>query len=1029
MSPLVLALLVLPVSLPAQTPDPRPVLEALRESPHRSPTGEPLFPADLRIEAGPDGALVLSGTFRTPADPRMAEVVEELRLETVMGALDAAEAGGVRVLLREGARVRPLGGERRTPRVRQDRPPRLPPRPSPKLPLGGALLGKRIALSAGHGWLESTTSPGTWATQRVRWDFEGCGSCRGITEDFFNADVIAFHVIPLLQGMGAEVVLVRNPDHSTEPMVVVDDGDAAYAESGTWAAGTNTGGHGGDYRASPPGGGEATFSLATGAAGRRNVALRWLEGGNRTVAQASVRHAGGTTTFDLDQQRFGRFWLDLGSFWFDPTGGSLTLSNPGSGYLIADAALAGGGTFTPASKPWWQMAALSYVPWAGASADVLQYGDVSIRPAYAEYVGADLYLSFHGNASGSAGASTVNGLSTYRYSCQTYSDHSSSDSATGCDDPPGSKAALDLIHAAMLARVRADWDPNFRNRGKYVANFGELRTLEGIPGVLIESAFFDNRANPSGTPPPKYADNRTMHDPRWREALAYGIAEGVAQYLNPGSHAPPVRPEGLRAVNRADGTLEVSWRAVPGAAGYRLYTVAGPHVGLGRERAFDAGRFVTASSAVLSDLTARTVYGFRVTAVSANGEGLPSQTVVARFRGANTRGRPVAEALVVSAYDRRDAWVQEVDNDGAYAIEHGQAMAAASGADVFFDGVLDEAVEDGSVLLAGYRLVDLATGKDSVEHESVSKAMQALLTPYLAAGGALMVSGEEVGYDLAGKGDATDQAFFSDQLRASYVADDADAFTFTGAAAGPFDGVGTLGLDDGTKGVFRVEYPDVLSPATGASVALTWPDGRAAAVSSAQVVLFGFPLEAVVPGADRAKLFSRAVAHLAPGIAQGDLDLDGAFDACEVQYGFDPHDAVDGPQDADGDGKSNAQECQAGTDPGRGPGLGADAGFPFPDAAAPASDASGPGTDASTAGPDAQGAPGEDAGPVPGLDAAAPGVDAARQVDATASAGDVGSVPVEDGGCGCAAGPGAAGWGWLPAALWGLARRRRSLQG
>lgn len=46
-----------------------------------------------------------------------------------------------------------------------------------------------------------------------------------------------------------------------------------------------------------------------------------------------------------------------------------------------------------------------------------------------------------------------------------------------------------------------------------------------------------------------------------------------------------------------------------------------------------------------------------------------------------------------------------------------------------------------------------------------------------------------------------------------------------------------------------------------------------------------------------------------------DQDLDGAIDECELAYGFDPEDPADGPQDADGDGYTNAEECQLNKNP------------------------------------------------------------------------------------------------------------------
>ncbi|MGC4120813.1 MAG: fibronectin type III domain-containing protein [Myxococcales bacterium] len=540
-----------------------------------------------------------------------------------------------------------------------------------------------------------------------------------------------------------------------------------------------------------------------------------------------------------------------------------------------------------------------------------------------------------------------------------------------------------------------------------------------------------------------------MHDPRWRDAVAYGLAEGLAKFFDPTKHAPPPRPDGLRAVNLPDGTLQVSWNQVAGAQGYLLYVLDSPDAG--KERAFDAGRFVGGVETVVTGLTPRKTYAFRVAAVDSNGVGYPSQAVAARFRGAKNLVHPAAEALVVGAYDRRDAWVQEIDNDGAYSVEHAQALAAGAPA-VFFDGALDEAVVDGSVPMASYRLVDYAAGKDSVEHESISQPMQTLLSAYLAAGGALLVSGEEVAYDLVSRGDATDKAFAA-SLGLGYAADDADTFSFDAVAGGPFDGLGSFTFDDGTKGVYRVEYPDVLAAVAGkTTAAMKYPAGGIAALASDQVIAFGMGLETVVPFGSRAQIFGKAVAHLVPDLAGGDLDLDGMLDSCETQYGFDPTDAADGAQDADGDGVSNAAECQAGTDPRHGPsGLDAgmrpdatvvvlaDAGQPGLDAATePASDASGqlpdgstPGSDASTSEADASGSAGDASGwagdaSLSGSDASTALADAGTAPkDASVAKADAGPV-APPGGCGCSASASPTSAMWLVlVGLAGLGRRRR----
>lgn len=906
---------------PEDAPKVRAALAALARTGAQGPDGAPLFPADLSIVEQADGRVVVEGSFAAPAALH-AEVIEELRREALGGALAAfGVQDGLQLLVRRDGRLLPYGIEpRELPAPRTRLAPRIDgprPRATPRLPLGGALLGRRVALVAGHGWLDD--GAGGWRTQRSRWSFTGCGNCRGILEDFFTAEVVTNQLLPLLQGMGAEVVLVREPDHGGDG-VILDDGDPDVIETGAWRAGTNPGGYGDDYRVLDPGAeGSVRYELPVTDVGEQRLSLRFVAGENRTpAALVEIAHVGGTTLVDLDQRVPTGAWLDLGSWLFAPGAASVTLRNGSAdGFLIADAVKLGGGTWASSGKPWWEMGAVSYVPWAGADANVTQYGDVSIRPAYAEYVGAEAYISVHANASGVDGGSAANGLSTYRYSCATYGDHSTSAAATGCDDPPGSTRLIDLVHGAVLSRLRSDFDPNFGDRGRRVANFGELRTLDDMPGVLLETGFFDNLASPSGSPAPRYPDNRALHDPRWREAFAYGVAEGLAQFLNPGAGAPPVRPEGLIAQNQPDGTLRVRWAATPDAEGYRLYRA--------REgRGWDAGELVRGTEATIDSLPPGTTLAVRVAALSANGEGLPSQAVTARVRGAIVpAGVSPAELLYVGAYDRRDAWVQDRDNDLQYAIEHGDAIAAALGGALYFDGALDEAVLAGSVTFDAYAAVDYAAGKDSTADAPIPSEMQGLMGVYLANGGKLLISGEEIGYALVETSDdVRDGVFLTETLGVVYLSDDAESYELTGVAGGPFEAISSARIDDGTGGVYEVVYPDVLGEgASGGEIVMRYGSGGAAVIAKSNVVFFGTPLEAIVPAPARAQLFDAALRHLLPGVTGGDLDLDGASDACEAQYGYDLLDATDGGSDVDADGATLAQECAAGTDPGPAGGL------------------------------------------------------------------------------------------------------------
>ncbi|MCP4504274.1 MAG: hypothetical protein GY822_30515 [Deltaproteobacteria bacterium] len=513
--------------------------------------------------------------------------------------------------------------------------------------------------------------------------------------------------------------------------------------------------------------------------------MRYRHGGNRTPAAfASISHVGGETLFNVDQRDMGEHWIPLGAYVLDDESVFEWLHGPADGYLISDAVKVRGGWHDAANKAWWQMSAKEYVAYAAAPTSVTDYGDVSIRPAYAEYVGADAYISLHANAIGNT---TSNGISTYRYSCQLYSDFSSSTGATNCDDPPGSTALLDEVQAAMIGSIHSDFDANFGNRNGRVANFGELRILDDTPGILIESGFFTN-TDPAADGR-RMSDNQALHDPRWREALVRGIAEGVARFLAPGSGLPPHRVDGLFAKNDGNNGLSLSWNAVDDAMGYHVFVSE-------HEHAFSDPVLVESGiSLTVSDLPAGSLRFFKVAALNDNGEGWDSGVVTARTPPNAASHR----LLVVDAYDRRDAWEQQVDNTFSISIEHGTALAGATD-DVYFDGCLDEVLDDRAsrgLSVDDYALIDFAAGKDSTEHQPISKTQQGILRAFVDGDGKLILSGEEVAFALMQSNDADDEAFLHEILHAEYIADDSNTSTFSGTNYVAFASLGDFQLSNG----------------------------------------------------------------------------------------------------------------------------------------------------------------------------------------------------------------------------------------
>ena len=90
----------------------------------------------------------------------------------------------------------------------------------------------------------------------------------------------------------------------------------------------------------------------------------------------------------------------------------------------------------------------------------------------------------------------------------------------------GSAALQTAIHDRIVRDVRSSYDAGWVDRGKRQANFGEVRLLSTMPGVLLELAFHDQ---------PGSTDHRALHDPEFRRIAGRAIARGVLRYFAPGA--------------------------------------------------------------------------------------------------------------------------------------------------------------------------------------------------------------------------------------------------------------------------------------------------------------------------------------------------------------------------------------------------------------------------------------------------------------------------------------------------------------
>ncbi|MFT7537125.1 MAG: N-acetylmuramoyl-L-alanine amidase [Hyphomicrobiaceae bacterium] len=705
----------------------------------------------------------------------------------------------------------------------------------------GSLQGKRIAVSPGHGYYWHSSLG--WTTQR--------GVIDGLVEDIHTAEISNRYLIPLLQNMGADIVMCReHGERDVDAIIDNDVGAPAYSETGGWSTSASSGYQNSGYRF-------ATTNSSTESAtahwqipitkdGLYPVFAWFRASGNRTPeANYRVHHSGGTETVVVDQTRDNLTWAHLGNFWFAAaTGAHIELSNfsPSPGVVIADAMRLGGGVGSiqrggaTSNQARWRECARYWTQFAGAPSSIYNSvstgqdnsDDVTARPRFAEWRGADAFLSVHTNAGGGAGTSTF-----------TYSGGATA----------GSTSLSNAVHTQIISDLRSQWDPSWTDRGQLQANFGELRLLSSMPGILVELAFHDT---------PGSSDMQSLHDPKWRYLVARAYARGVLRYFSPLASFPPEAPPALRIEQDGARGLRIAWDPASGAT---HYTIEQSQDGKGFLEVAD----VAANSWSTGPLPHHAWASYRVRAWNASGRSFPTEVLTA-----GTDHLATAQVLLVQGFDRLGRTVKGPENTRDYLHRLGDSCRRAANFSFGFDAASNEAVQFGRVTLSDYDAVVWSLGEESTVDESFSNLEQLLVSNYLNSGGSLLVSGAEAGWDLDAQGTTSDRAFFRNILGATYVADDANTYSLQAGVPGTLsDGIAASSFDDGTGPTYNVDYADVLAPSNAnGQVCLRYGNGLGAGVqmhnplTDARTAIFGLPLAAMLSDSARAQLLQQSLLFL-----------------------------------------------------------------------------------------------------------------------------------------------------------------------
>ncbi len=740
------------------------------------------------------------------------------------------------------------------PQARIASPPTLAMTPS------GGLSNKTVFVSAGHGWYWSSAF-GAYKTQRPAFPSAPYPSGEGIIEDFNNAEAVNQYLLSYLENAGADVWPVRERDMNTA-LLIVDNNGPNFSTQGNWT--NDSGGYDSSYRAATTRStslATATWTFTPTLTAIYAVYVWFPSTSSAPTADAHffIEHAGATTPVTIPQTRDADTWRYIGRFPF--YGGQTARiyltnqSNTPGVTVLADAVRIGGGladtsapdTSVISGKPRWEEQAWTYAKWLGLT-NVYSYNDTIVRPIYSEWEkdpGEDaVYIAWHTN--GFTGYNTAaRGTETYIHSFQP---------------TPNSDLLQNFIHTELINDIHAGWDPTWPDRGQKANDYGELRLLSTMPGVLIENGFHDNPI-----------DVDALKDPRFLQLSARAIYQGLVRYwhaIDPNVPLTflPEPPQQVMVRNSGSGQITINWKPGPidgsglrgdSATAYRVVTSPD---GFGWSNPID----VATTAYTLTGLSPNQLIFVKVTGVNAGGESLASPVLAARTPTSNT-----TPLLIVYGFDRIDRLGDVQQNDvpeGANRrvfvdrinrfdaiIQHATAIHLP------FDSAQRAAVSSGAIGLGPYVIVDWIAGEEQAPFTALATSDQTALTDFLNQGGALFLSGAKLGYELR------DTPFYHDVLHASYTVDADQIYTVTPTGDGIFQGLGPLTFDDGTHGTYDVNAPNSFAPLAPATSTLVYNTASAAvqyAAGCTRLVYSAVPFETIYPTAQRQAVMDRVIGFL-----------------------------------------------------------------------------------------------------------------------------------------------------------------------
>ncbi len=476
----------------------------------------------------------------------------------------------------------------------------------------------------------------------------------------------------------------------------------------------------------------------------------------------------------------------------------------------------------------------------------------------------------------------------------------------------------DLIQSTITRDIRTLYEPDWTRRGMWNKSYYEARVPQ-VPTMLLELLSHQN-----------FADMRYGLDPRFRFTVSRAIYKGILQFVCSQYKMPyvvqPLPVDHLSLRFTTDNEVELNWQPVndplePTAKpdSYLVYTRIG-------NSDFDHGTLVKGTS-YRTTLPTDVVCSYKVTAVNKGGESFASETLSAG-KATNSRGtvliingfdRISAPADFVAAADSLAGFLDRLDHGVPYKEDisyigsmkefrrpipwmdddasgfgdsyanyetmviagntfdypsiHGAAILKAG---FSFTSCSDEAIQDKTIRMEPFQVVDLILGKECqtkmgrggitpLTFKTFDQEMQKAITDYCRAGGNFFVSGAYVGSDLWDNRLATpneeDKTFATEVLKYKWRVGQAATTGKVKTVISPF----SYQIDSYSyyhelnPQSYVVESPDAIEPADSqAATVMRYAENNLSAgiayKGAYRTYVLGFPFESLRTATEREQL-------------------------------------------------------------------------------------------------------------------------------------------------------------------------------